>query len=195
MPITINQNGVILDGHTRYKICRELGIKPVFETKEFDNEYDERRFVIVVNLSRRQLSKFQKGELAFNWYESERSDRYHRAGTNTWKTRRGQTYRKQKRLMSRFGELIGVSHSAAHLIIFLIRNADEKMKSRLRNGTIELQTAYNQVKKPKYLNRKYDTEYIRYPKCLKCNSKTEKFEKTGCHVHDNACCSKCSWGY
>lgn len=195
MPITINQSGVILDGHTRYKICKELGLKPIFETKEFDNEYDERRYVIIVNLSRRQLSKFQKGELAYNWYESERVGRYHRAGTNTWKTRRGIKYKKQKRLLIRFGELIGVAPSIAHLIIFLIRNADEKMKSRLRNGTIRLQTAYKEVKKPKWANRKYDAKYQRYPKCLKCRGRTEKSEKTGCHVHDNACCSKCSWGY
>jgi hypothetical protein len=29
VPITVNQKGIILDGHNRYRICQELGIKPV----------------------------------------------------------------------------------------------------------------------------------------------------------------------
>jgi ParB-like chromosome segregation protein Spo0J len=36
LPITINQNGVIIDGHHRYRICEELGIEPIFEVIDFD---------------------------------------------------------------------------------------------------------------------------------------------------------------
>ncbi|HSF51238.1 MAG TPA: ParB N-terminal domain-containing protein, partial [Nitrososphaeraceae archaeon] len=34
LPIIINQDNVILDGHNRLKICQELGIDPKFEVKE-----------------------------------------------------------------------------------------------------------------------------------------------------------------
>ena len=56
LPITVNQNGVILDGHTRNAICKELGIKPIFEVMKFDDEFDEKRFVVTTNLSRRSLN-------------------------------------------------------------------------------------------------------------------------------------------
>src|SRR5947208_12332814 len=61
VPIIVNQNGVLLDGHHRYKACQELGIQPKFVTKAFDNELNER---IDCNLKRRQLNNFQRVELA-----------------------------------------------------------------------------------------------------------------------------------
>ena len=38
--ITLNNEGFILDGHHRYRICRELGIDPRFEVKTFKSEYE-----------------------------------------------------------------------------------------------------------------------------------------------------------
>ena len=35
IPIVVNQEGTILDGHTRYEICKELKIEPIYETKTF----------------------------------------------------------------------------------------------------------------------------------------------------------------
>lgn len=65
VPLIVNRNGILLDGYHRYKACQELGIKnPKFETKTFDNELDEKLFVIDCNLKRRQLTDFQKIELA-----------------------------------------------------------------------------------------------------------------------------------
>ena len=42
LPIIVYQDNVILDGHNRYKICKELDIKPRFEVKRFDDPLDER---------------------------------------------------------------------------------------------------------------------------------------------------------
>ena len=64
-PIVINSKGEILDGHHRYKICKELDIPIKYEIKNFDNSIEEKRFVIDINLKRRQLNDFQKSELAY----------------------------------------------------------------------------------------------------------------------------------
>lgn len=64
LPIILNQDGIILDGHHRFKICIELGMEPITITKDFDDELDEKVFVIECNLKRRQLSDAQKVELA-----------------------------------------------------------------------------------------------------------------------------------
>ena len=65
LPIIINQDNVLLDGHNRYQICQELGIEPRFETKIFEDELEEKEFVIEINLKRRQLNNFQKIELGY----------------------------------------------------------------------------------------------------------------------------------
>jgi DNA modification methylase len=69
LPIIINQNNVILDGHNRYKICQELGIEPKFEVKRFDDPLQEKEFVIEINLKRRHLNNFQIAELEYKMEE------------------------------------------------------------------------------------------------------------------------------
>ena len=72
LPIIVNQNNAILDGHHRYKICKDLDIEPRFEVKRFDSPLDEKKFVIEINVQRRELNDFQKAELA---YELERIEK------------------------------------------------------------------------------------------------------------------------
>jgi predicted methyltransferase len=69
LPIIINQDSVILDGHNRLKICQELGIKPIFEVKEFQDPLQEKEFVIEINLKRRHLNNFQIAELEYKMEE------------------------------------------------------------------------------------------------------------------------------
>lgn len=63
IPITVTQQGVVLDGHNRLRACKELGIECRYEIKEFDDQLEEKDYVISVNLERRNLSKYQLGIL------------------------------------------------------------------------------------------------------------------------------------
>ena len=63
IPILVTEEGVILDGHHRYKICKELNLEPKIQTKEFSNYLDEKEFIITINLHRRHLTQFQISEL------------------------------------------------------------------------------------------------------------------------------------
>ena len=69
LPIIVNQDNVILDGHNRLKICQELGIEPKFEIKEFSDQSQEKEFVIEINLKRRHLNNFQIAELEYKMEE------------------------------------------------------------------------------------------------------------------------------
>ena len=69
LPIIINQDNVILDGHNRLKICQELGIEPILEVKEFQERLQEKEFVIEINLRRRHLNSFQVAELEYKMEE------------------------------------------------------------------------------------------------------------------------------
>jgi ParB-like chromosome segregation protein Spo0J len=62
-PIIVNQDGIILGGHHRYKICRELGTKVDYKVLNFEDNLREKLFVFESNLQRRQLNSFQKSQL------------------------------------------------------------------------------------------------------------------------------------
>lgn len=72
IPIICNPEGIILDGHHRFRVCVELKIKSKFAVREFDNKLLEKKFVIECNLKRRQLNDFQKAELGIPLLEIER---------------------------------------------------------------------------------------------------------------------------
>ena len=66
VPITLNHNNVVLDGHHRLKACRELGIPAICSVKDFTNRpIDELEFVVSVNLHRKHLdlNEFQRAEI------------------------------------------------------------------------------------------------------------------------------------
>ncbi len=69
IPIIVNPQGVILDGHHRYKICKELEIQIKHAERAFENKLLEKKFVIESNLKRRQLNDFQKIELGIQLHE------------------------------------------------------------------------------------------------------------------------------
>jgi hypothetical protein len=130
VPIIVNQDGVIIDGHTRFQVCQELKIKPKFIIKEFSNKEKEREFVVTVNLARRHLNLFQRSQVCFNYYQKERATRYQRSGINAWKTRRGQKEPNPahdgqfNRALTRFAKMIGTGPTTAHMIVWLLDNAD-----------------------------------------------------------------------
>jgi len=60
IPIIINENNEILDGHNRYYICQELVISIKTIVRTFENKLLEKKFVIECNLHRRHLTDPQK---------------------------------------------------------------------------------------------------------------------------------------
>lgn len=64
VPIVINKDNVVIDGHTRIKICKELNITDIeAKIENFKDEFEERLSVIQYNLERRQLNTMQRGLL------------------------------------------------------------------------------------------------------------------------------------
>ncbi len=60
MPIIINEENIILDGHHRFRICQELGIETKYAVQKFATKADEMIFVGECNLKRRQLTSLQR---------------------------------------------------------------------------------------------------------------------------------------
>ena len=68
MPVILNQDNVVLDGHHRLRACTELGIPISYSTKDFTGKpMDELKYVVSVNLHRRHLDEFQRAEIALKY--------------------------------------------------------------------------------------------------------------------------------
>lgn len=64
-PIIVNQDHVVLDGHHRLRVCNELKIPVEYEVKSFVGKpLAELKYVVTVNVDRRQLDEFQRAEIA-----------------------------------------------------------------------------------------------------------------------------------
>src|SRR5262245_50365531 len=57
--IIADKYGNIIDGHHRFKICRELGIEPKFEIQDFENEEMKLKTIVDLNSARRHYNKWE----------------------------------------------------------------------------------------------------------------------------------------
>jgi len=195
MPITVNEKGVILDGHTRYEICQELDIMPNYVVKHFESEEEERKFIIMSNLTRRHLSKFQRIELAWEIYEIEKKRAYERwSGQGGNAERRANAPRKEGNAAEIFGRYLGTGHTAVNAVEFLLKNADAEMLTKLRSGEISIARAYDLLRGLKLIPRRKIKPDPAPTECPDCHLEVVQKEKRKCHVHRWFCCSSCKWG-
>ena len=60
-------DGTIVDGHNRYKICREHGVPFGITEIEFTDENEAIMWMLTRQLGRRNLTPYHKGELALKY--------------------------------------------------------------------------------------------------------------------------------
>lgn len=205
IPIILNKEGFILDGHTRYEICLELGIKDIpTEIKLFNDDAAERKFVVMTNLARRQLNKFQKVELSWPLFELEKKRAKER---EEWKTnpdlcktdkKTGKILKAKKKIKEGlsaelYGKKIGIGKTLIGQVDYLKKNASKELLLQCRNNEISVCKAYDLLRGLKLISSGIEPEKL-IMFCPQCNSKTTSPKKTNCHVHKWFCCECCRWG-
>src|SRR5919112_2347691 len=154
VPIIVNQNCIVLDGHHRYKACQELGIEPETVVKEFNNELDEQLFVIDCNLVRRQLNSFQKIELALKSKPlleaiAKRNESIGGKG--------GRNLTPLGRVDEKIGQWAGVSRDTVRKAEKILENKriSDEVKEDLRLGKVSINEAYEKVELDRELQPLY----------------------------------------
>lgn len=145
-PIEINKNDEILDGHTRFEICNKNSTGHVlfFETKVVDlpTPLDEKIYIITKNLFRRQLTDFQKIELAKPLEElfAEKAKIRQNAGTLTSNEAKGST-------TELTAKAIGVSKATYERGKKIRDKGTEQEKAKARQKPRAINSAYRDVVK------------------------------------------------
>jgi DNA modification methylase len=145
--IDINKDYFILDGHHRFKICRELGIEPKIRFRNF-TPLEEISFVINSNRKRRQLNKFQEVEMLLNTrtkFEELAKEKQRRGGINKVSQKSDEPIRVDEQI----GKLANVSRDMVRKVEFLEQNATVEKLDRLRQGQAKISKEYMKIQKAK----------------------------------------------
>ena len=145
-PIVINKDDVILDGHTRYDICRSNGCFFTTRLMEFDNQLDEKLYVLTTNLYRRHLNDFKKVEMAKpleRLLKEKAKNRMIEGG-------KGASFEEPLHVNEEVSKLIGVSKSTYERAKKVRDEGDFDLKTRVRSGDLSITAGYRQLVKPKH---------------------------------------------
>ena len=140
-------NGVIVDGHNRYAVCRKHEIPFAIQEKDFSSRDDAMLWMLRNQLGRRNLNSYQRVELVLKFEPLVKSAAEQRmlAGkvANPVPTlAQGQTKGKTRDHLS---EAAGVSHGTFAKAQKLVQSADEETKRELRAGKVTVNRAYTEL--------------------------------------------------
>lgn len=166
--IKINKSGDVLDGHHRLQICKELGKEPRFEVKQFEDELQEELYVIDINLARRQMNDYRRGELILSkkkpLLEKIAKQNMSAAGKGV------KDFTPLERVNEKLAKDAGMSHMQLHKIETILEKAPEEIKEQVKQGK-SINQAYQQVQrledrnkpKPKPPEGRYEVLYVDPP--------------------------------
>lgn len=139
-------DGVIVDGHHRYKICRENNIPFLVMEMEFKDEDEALIWIAKNQLGRRNLNSFQRCELVLPLESAltVEAEKRRRESIRHYRTS-GKTIGPSIKTRDILSEMAGVSHALLRQVKRLLDEADEDTKEKLRRGEIRIHTAYMQI--------------------------------------------------
>ena len=137
-------DGVIVDGHNRFRIAKNLGLDTVpVKSMSFDSCDDAKRWIVQNQLGRRNVSKYERCRLALFLKDSVAAAANQRmlAGKAdpTQISAQGTTGETRDTL----AKLAGVSHDTLSKVEVLEAEADDELKAKLRADSISVNKAWN----------------------------------------------------
>ena len=140
-------NGVIVDGHNRYAICRKHEIPFAIQEKNFSSRDDAMLWMLRNQLGRRNLNSYQRVELVLKFEPlvknaAEQRMMAGKAANPVPTLAQGQT---KGRTRDHLSEAAGVSHGTFAKAKKLVQSADEETKRELRAGKVTVNRAYTEL--------------------------------------------------
>ena len=140
-------NGVIVDGHNRYAICRKHEIPFSIQEKDFSSRDEAMLWMLRNQLGRRNLNNYQRVELVLKFEPlvknaAEQRMMAGKAANPVPTLAQGQT---KGRTRDHLSEAAGVSHGTFAKAKKLVQSADEETKRELRAGKVTVNRAYTEL--------------------------------------------------
>ena len=141
--------GILVDGHNRFKICKELGIPYSTQEMEFADVNAAKTWMIKNQLGRRNVNAFVKVELVLPLRDSLLEEGRRRRG---WKKRNNDdlsdltNHEKPFNTRAFLAEISGLSAGTFYFAKWLVDNASETTKCALRSGDLSIHKGHMMTK-------------------------------------------------
>jgi N6-adenosine-specific RNA methylase IME4 len=144
-------NGILIDGHNRYRIAQEHDMNYETLEKEFENINRVKEWMIHNQFGRRNLSNYQRSVLALQL-----EDVFREKAKENLKIYNGNQYDAPCQISDNLqkidtkkeiAKVANVSHDTIAKVKKIEANATAEVKARLNTGTMSINEAYKEIKK------------------------------------------------
>jgi 16S rRNA G966 N2-methylase RsmD len=154
--IIVNSDGYILDGHHRFRACKELGIEPITEVLTFESESHEKLYVIDNVSERRHLNTFQKVELELK----KKPILEDIAKQNMLSGVPLDLNKSRVDTNKEIGKRVGVGKDTVRKVAIIIDKASDKQKEKLNCGAKSINELYSAIQKEEKRQELINTKSI-----------------------------------
>lgn len=139
----ITWNGILIDGHNRFRIAAKHGLKWTEKQMEFPDRDAAKQWIILNQFGRRNLSAYDRSILALKLKPIVQAEAKKRQGTRTDK---GNIPQKSAESRDELAKVAGVSHDTIHKVETIQNSGDKELIRQVRGGETTINRAYQAVK-------------------------------------------------
>jgi hypothetical protein len=173
-PLVVDEDGYILDGHHRLKVCQELGIRPLISIRKYKNEEQKIRAINQINWARRHCNKWElfvsaeskrieieaevRGEQDLKYQKGKKGTQPINVknltptdviDNNTCNTDEGGNDKKDGRVNTKLGEIVGVTSTTIWQWKQVLDNGSKEQLKALEEGKTTPHKVYEKIKAAK----------------------------------------------
>lgn len=153
-------NGILIDGHNRYKICKQNNIDFKIIEKNFSNREEAKMWIIKNQFGRRNLSIYDRSVLALKLENlfKEKAKANMLATQNNNSASAFQKSEKQINTTKEIAKIAGTSHDTISKVKKIEEKAPDDVKVKVKKGEMSINQAYNYAKTYEYLENEIKDE-------------------------------------
>ena len=140
----ITWNGILIDGHNRYRICEKHGLPYCTAEIELEDRNAVKVWMMKNQLARRNLTDFQRCEMVYAVSDAVKEEARKRQGTRTDLM---DIPLKSAESRDELAKMAGVGHSTYEHAVKVMEQGTEETKDALRRGEMSINQAYTELKK------------------------------------------------
>ena len=159
----VTWNGILVDGHNRYRIAQEHDINYVTVEKEFENINRVKEWMINNQFGRRNLNSYVRTVLVLRLKEiiSEIAKENQKGGQGgiLLPKKSAEANKLENETRYKLGKIANVSHDTISRVEKIEATASPEIKAKVSTGQISINEAYKEIKKEEKIDeRKKDIE-------------------------------------